>query len=114
MWSIVAYIILNVLGTTIFKLGSKNLEFGFNNYQLFFNVSITAIIGLTFYVLSFLMWIVMLKENDLSIAYPIALAVGIVSSVVIGFFLFKENVSLINWTGVVMMVIGLILVTFKK
>ncbi|GKQ42196.1 QacE family quaternary ammonium compound efflux SMR transporter [Companilactobacillus sp. RD055328] len=69
------------------------------------NYSILTIVGMIF---SFYFLIKATKNLPLSIAYPIWTGVGALGSILIGLFLFKEQISPITWLFISLLLIGII------
>ncbi|PJI08410.1 MULTISPECIES: DMT family transporter [Clostridium] len=89
-------IIAEVCGTTLMKKSN-----GFSEIRY-------AVIMLIFYVLSLSMLTLALKKIDISVAYAIWSAVGIVLIVIIGFIMFKEPINLYKVLFIGLIIIGVI------
>lgn len=72
------------------------------------------IIGCVLYVLSFALWIYLLKNNPLSVIIPLAVALTIVMSLIVGVVFLKESVNLIQIIGIVLIIGGVSLVSIYK
>ena len=66
-----------------------------------------------FYMTSILTWFVALSRIQLSIAYPLQ-ALGYLIVTVAAVSLFKEQVSLLNWLGLILILGGVILTQSGK
>jgi multidrug transporter EmrE-like cation transporter len=66
--------------------------------------------GIACFGISSIFWLVVLSRIDLSLAYPLV-SIGYVVVALISYFLFKENVSLIRWIGIIVICIGVLLVS---
>lgn len=72
-------------------------------------LSLEFSIGLVCYILGFLIWFAILKLYPLSIVFPIAASLLIVSTQLIGFFFLEEKVALSHLLGVSFIIIGIII-----
>jgi len=66
--------------------------------------------GLILFGMATLLWFVVLSNLNLSVAYPlqsISYIIGIIAAIVI----FKENVILIQWIGLIFILVGVYLVS---
>ncbi len=111
---ILIYIIFTTLGLVFFKIGGTNpLSISFNN-GLGIKIGYVSLLGFLFYICSFLLWQRLLIIYDLSYIVPIT--TGIIQCIVLllGVFLFKENINAFNVFGVVFIIIGLILLSVKR
>jgi drug/metabolite transporter (DMT)-like permease len=70
-------------------------------------------LGIIFYGLNFLIWIIILYKVDLSIAMPVGSSSYILVPIVAIIFL-HEHVSLLQWLGVLCIVVGIHFVSQSK
>ena len=66
--------------------------------------------GLTCYVVSVGVWLLVLSRVEVSFAYPL-LSVGYIVNAVAGYYLFQENLSLTRITGILIICVGVYFVT---
>ncbi len=66
--------------------------------------------GLACYVLSVLVWLMVLSRVDVSFAYPL-LSVGYVVTAFAGLLFFNENMGGLRWAGVLIICLGVYLIT---
>lgn len=66
--------------------------------------------GIFAYVVSVLVWLLVLSRVEVSFAYPM-LSVGYIVNAVAGYYLFQENLSLTRITGILIIIAGVYLVT---
>ncbi len=66
--------------------------------------------GLFCYVVSVVVWLLVLSRVEVSFAYPL-LSVGYIVNAVAGYYLFQENLSLTRITGIVIICAGVFFVT---
>ena len=86
-------------------LESGSLSLLFKNPYLY----LTAL----FYVTSVLTWFIALSRIQLSVAYPLQ-AIGYLIVTLAAASLFKEQVSLLNWLGLILILSGVILTQTGK
>lgn len=75
-------------------------------------ININFITGLFFYGVSTLMWIVILKHIKLSVAYPM-MSLSYVLVMIAAQFFFHEKVEVIQWTGIILIIMGVGLIASK-
>lgn len=73
--------------------------------------SILTIIGM---ILSFFFLSQATKHLNLSIAYPVWTGIGAIGSILIGVLLFKDQLSLITWFFILLLLIGIIGIKFTS
>lgn len=62
------------------------------------------------YVISILLWLVVLSKVDVSYAYPF-LSIGYILSAVVGYFAFNESVTPVRIAGIIVICIGVVLIS---
>lgn len=67
------------------------------------------IFGLASYVMSVVVWLLVLSRTDVSIAYPM-ISLGYIVSAVVAYFWLGEHVTLMRMTGIFIILFGVYLV----
>ena len=75
-------------------------------------MNINFITGLFFYGISTLMWIVILKHIKLSVAYPM-MSLSYVAVMIAAQFVFHEKIYMMQWAGIVLIIMGVGLIASK-
>jgi len=78
------------------------------SYEVGTNYYIIA--GLFCYILSVVLWLIVLSREEVSFAYPF-LSVGYVVVVVAGYLLFHESMNIFRITGIFLICTGLIFIS---
>lgn len=101
--------VFGALGQLFFKLGAGKVSFDIFSWILNFNV----ILGVVFYGIATLTFIMVLKKAELSLLYPVIATsyiwVGFLSIYIVG-----ENINLLNWLGFALIIGGVTLTSVKK
>jgi drug/metabolite transporter (DMT)-like permease len=66
--------------------------------------------GFAAFGLSSLFWLIVLSRMELSLVYPLV-SVAYVIVALFSYFVFKENVTLIRWVGVAVIMLGVFLIS---
>jgi drug/metabolite transporter (DMT)-like permease len=69
-----------------------------------------VILGLVFYALSAVLWLIILSRKDLSFVYPLV-SLGYVVVLFFSAVIFKEQVSLLRWVGTLVIMLGIFLIS---
>lgn len=106
-----SFSILMATGQIFFKMAAQNAP-PINNFNAIFSLALNPwfIGALLLYAVSTILWVSVLQQVNLSLAYPFV-ALGFVVIPLVSFFLFKEP---LNWQyalGVVLLLISLKLIT---
>ncbi len=103
-------IVFNVLGQISLKwsmLHFRNYSLSPFNITKIFNLVLApfSIIGIFFYAISALFWMMALTKVELSVAYPM-LSIGYILIFVISILLFNEPFKLVRLLGIILIVLG--------
>ena len=93
-------------GQILWKLSMSKMD-GFNIISIILNPYI--IIGVALYGLATLLWLYILSKEELSLVYPLQ-SITYVIGTILAIFIFRENVSLLRWVGIVTIIVGATLV----
>ncbi len=109
-------VLLNAAAQLFLKEGMRRIghfDFVWANiipigFQVAGNLFVWA--GLLCYVVSVVVWLLVLSRVEVSFAYPL-LSVGYIVNAVAGYYLFQENLSLTRITGILIICVGVFFVT---
>ncbi|MBI5700315.1 EamA family transporter [Candidatus Saganbacteria bacterium] len=107
-------ILLAVSGQVLMKQGMNN--FGtFPIKELIYKIipmfsSPWVISGFVLFGVSSIFWLAVLSRMELSLVYPMV-SIAYVLVALISMFVFKENVSMIRWTGIAVICVGVFLIS---
>mgnify|MGYP000067049608 CR=1 FL=1 len=107
--------ILLTLGQILWKIGLEEISFTTDFLKIFISLlkSIPILFGAFLYVVSTLLWFIVLKSAQFSKVYPI-----LATSYILGMFaatiVFHEKVSMVNWVGGALIIIGIVLATWQN
>lgn len=112
--NIISYLICTVSGLILIKLGSKDTSFIIKNNSINMNINLLIVLGLLFYIASFLLWITILKNNDLG--YIVAITTGLSQVLIVtsSALLFNEKITMFKGVGVGVILVGVILINLGK
>lgn len=110
-------VLISVAGQFFLKMGALKLgkvDVG-NAVNLILNMITIPelVLGLTCYGIGAIAYILLLTRINLSVAAP-AVSIGYIFSVLLGYFVLKESLNLTRAFGLGFIVIGVILVVWKK
>jgi len=109
-------VLLNAGAQLLLKEGMRRIghfEFAWVNVApiaLQVAVNPFVLLGLFAYVVSVLVWLLVLSRVEVSFAYPM-LSIGYIVNAVAGYYLFQENLSMTRITGILIIIAGVYLVT---
>lgn len=106
--TLIAYIAFAQTAVLLVKLGSSNAGLTIQDWNFTIFVNIKMLVGLCLYMCSFLLWIVVLSRNNLSIVTPAITGANYIIPMAIGIFLLHEKMSPQQWAGAGLILLGLI------
>lgn len=107
------YLFATSCGIIFMKLGGKSNFLLFKGFMEL-KFSYMTVTGFVFYLISFLLWQRLLVLYDLSYIVPITTGIIQIVILISSIFLFKENVDFSNLLGVLLIILGVVLISFKK
>ena len=99
-------IIIAALGQLILKIGMNKIG-QFSLLKTFTHP--TVLLGLVFYGVSLILWLLVLSKEKLSFVYPLV-AFSYVVTVFLSKVVLKETVPPLRWTGLIVIIIGILIV----
>lgn len=97
---------LTIFGQVLWKLGLMKPS-GYS-LKLFYNPLILS--GVMVYGMSTVLWLFILSKVPFSVAYPLN-SFAYVLSVLVGFFIFKESLSIQKLIGILLIIGGVVFIT---
>lgn len=108
------YTAFTVAGLICYKYGTNiNFDVSLKNSNLSFNINTIAIIGLVFYLLSFILYMVVLPKFNLTYILPIISAITSIAIYILSILVLKEEVSLQKIIGAIIIIVGVFIMSFK-
>lgn len=111
---IIIYLILTVSGLTLFKLGSNQLQVNFSFQNIALKIPILVIIGAICYAGSFLLWLNIIKDGEISSIFPIVTSLVTILIFFSGIIVFNETITTSKLIGVVFILIGIVAMNISK
>jgi drug/metabolite transporter (DMT)-like permease len=107
-----AYFTFSLFGLFLFKANSSSLSVLVNRDGFSLRISFLAALGLIFYIGSFLLWLVIIKDRGLSLTVPFMSGVVVIATAVGGVVLFHEKLNPLQIFGIACIVGGIVLTNY--
>lgn len=113
---IILGVMLNAAAQLLLKAGMSQIghfEFNLTNIipiGLKVSVNPPILAGLTAYVVSVIVWLLVLSRVQVSFAYPM-LSIGYIVNAIAAYYLFGEPMSILRVTGIFIIIAGVYLVS---
>jgi len=105
------YLVASVAGLAILKRFLPEIALPLRGGTLPpMNVRLWLIVGIGLYMLSFALWLVILRALPLALAYPTAVGLTICGTTLISIFLLGERIHASQGIGIALIIVGVTLV----
>jgi len=94
---------------TVGVVGLKNI-FSREVFSIVFQKYV--FIGVVLYLLAALVWLAVLSQAELSFAYPL-ISIGYIITAILSWVLFKENLTMVRFFGILLICGGVYLIVLK-
>ena len=110
-------VILGVLGQLFMKKGMNEVgKIGISDIlsKRFFSIVFQkyVFIGISFYVIGNMLWLVALSMAELSYVYPL-IGTGYLITAILSWLIFGESMTLMKITGIILITLGAYLIVIK-
>ena len=108
------YLLFTTSGLVLMKLGNNAGTIAISEGNLNFTVNMISMFGLVLYVVSFLLFTKIVTTYDLSFILPIITGITQILSLIAALVIFKEKVTIQGFIGIAMVIIGILIMNYKK
>lgn len=114
---LIAYAIIGTAGMILMRMGF--VEIGHITFKTPFFVLLESllnaklIIGFLCYIISFLLFLFILSLHTITYGFPIAIGLSYAASILGACLILREDVSYIQWIGIGIIGLGIIIVTVQ-
>ncbi len=112
---LIIYVASSSLGLVLLKVGLNNGTL-ITLHSAFLELKLHTFLmaGIVLYVLSFLLNMIVMSRFNLSYVYPISAGLIYIAILVFSLLILKEQMSLMQVTGTIFILIGIIIMNIKK
>jgi len=107
------YLLFSCFGMVLIKYGSANNSFDIAEKVVNLKLGFYTIVGLVLYLMSFVMWVIVLQKFKLSYISPLVSGISYALIIVLSLLVLHEKISGFQWAGIVIIFIGVILMNIK-
>lgn len=108
------YLLLSGLGLLFLKLGGNGTNLSFDPHAFSLVMSYRLVIGLFFYICSFLLFTFILQKRDLIWIYPLGAGILNIVVVLLGVVVLKEKITITGAIGIALVIAGIVLMSLKS
>lgn len=110
---LLVYSVFSALGMVLIKKGGKRSGVSNLDKRLTINLDYKLFIGILLYIISFILWILILQIFPIVYISPIGYGLNFIFTAIFAFIFLGEKVNSKEIIGVVTIIIGVILVSVK-
>lgn len=110
---IIIYLFFTVGGLVFIKLGTTDFSLMVRASKISFSCNYYLILGFLFYLISFVMWTIILKGNKLSFIVPLTTGLSQVLIFASAVVVFNEEIDLLKVSAIAIIILGVILLNIK-
>ncbi len=115
MMQIIVYIFFSSVGLILLKIGTnKKFELSFDSGNFLLGINYILIIGMLFYVASFLTSLIAMKGMQLSVFYPISAGMIYVMVCILSRVILHEEMTVKQIIGMCVILVGIIIMNIHK
>lgn len=111
---VICYLILTMSGLIFMKLGGNTGSFSMNNGDVNFAISPISLVGFICYIGSFFLFTKMVVMFDLSYITPLCTGIVQILTLISSKVVFKENISIQGIIGASIIIVGLLIMNWKR
>lgn len=111
---VLIYLVLTISGLIFMKKGGNPGSLSIENGSANFGISLVSLLGFVCYLCSFLLFTRIVVMFDLSYIMPICTGIVQILTLVASKFIFKENISTYGIVGASLVIIGIVIMNWKK
>jgi len=110
---IAIYLVCTVSGLLLLKMNSGGSSLGLEGGALSARFPLGFILGLFFYAVSFVLWIVILRGGSLNFIYPVVTGMVYISVMAGSYLVLKEPITVKQLAGTAVILVGVVLMNLK-
>lgn len=115
MIGLILYVLLSASGLTLIKIGTRRCtSFLINSKGFSLQLNWILLIGMLVYIISFLTSMLVMKNMNLSIFYPLSAGLIYVIICVLSYFFLKEEITMNQWVGMGIIFVGIIIMNLGR
>jgi len=104
----IAYTFISATGLFFIKTGADSTNLAFQNGLFSMQLSPRLLIGITLYLVSFLVSIYIMSRIKLSLFYPMGTGAILILTCLSGYFLLKEHIGIWQLVGIGLILAGIV------
>lgn len=114
IFKIIVYVLFSSFGLIFLKMGAKNnFNVAFTQCALSIQINYILILGSIFYIASFITSLIIMKDLNLNVFYPVSAGLIYVIVCLLSKFLLNETISIPHIIGILSILLGIIIMNIN-
>ena len=109
----ILYMLLSCTGLLLIKMGGSTTKIALEESRFLVNVDLKFVLGLCFYIMSFLLFTYVIQKRNLSYIGPLGAGFINIITVAMGILFLHEKVSAIQMVGAGVVIVGIVLMNIR-
>jgi len=111
---VLIYIFVTSVGMIFIKKGSESIEFKIISGNISIHFTLQFIIGLLLYVISFLLWVLILRNFKVTYISPIVFGLVFVLISILSYFMLNDRIEVLNIIGFIFIFLGVLISSLSR
>lgn len=111
---IILYLICTLTGLFLFKSGGGSIQLGLSLSEISFHIPVKSLVGILFYGCSFLIWLTILKDGQISYLFPVVNSLVAIFTVIGGIVFFNEHLTGLQLVGIGVIIAGIFILNINR
>lgn len=111
---VIFYVVLTILGLVLMKLGGNTGTIEIFENTLHFSINFISLVGFICYIMSFLIFTNIIVKFNLSYIMPVTSGIVQILTLVSGFIIFSEKITIKGIIGALMVILGIVIMNIKS
>lgn len=110
----ILYVFLASSGLILFKLGSNVKDLNISIFSVKIYYSFKMLLGLFCYGCSFVLWMIIVSQSNLTIAMPLSVAIVNTLVIIESCLILKEQITLTQGIGIFIIILGVSIMSIGR
>ena len=108
----IIYLFFSIFGLTFMKIGNgEGVKIIFQIFGIKF--TIPSMVGYCSYIVSFLLYIIVISKFELSYIYPVISGISNILILFIALLVFQEKITFFSFMGILFIAVGVVFINIK-
>lgn len=112
--TLLSYLLFSSMGIILVRMDAGKVAFIIQSGVLGIRIGLLTLLGGASYIISFLLWIYMLQNNNASYIMPFANGLMMCVTILMARLILKEVILPHQWIGITVIIVGILIINIRK